>query len=86
MERERSLDADAERLLAHGEGLPRACALALDHDALEDLHTSALALDHLEMDTHGVAGLEPGAIGAQLALLEVLNDPVHKNGPQRDRG
>jgi hypothetical protein len=38
------------------------------------------------MDTHGVAGLEPGAIGAQLALFEVLNDPVHKNGPQRDRG
>jgi hypothetical protein len=30
---------------------------------------------------YGVAGLEPGAIAAQLALFEVLNDPVHNNGP-----
>ena len=81
MEREGSLDADAERLLAHREGLAGTCALALDHDSLEDLHAAPLALDHLEVDAHGVAGLEPGAIAAQLALFEVLNDPVHNNGP-----
>jgi hypothetical protein len=33
------------------------------------------------MDANGVARLEPGAIAAQLALFEILNDPVHKNGP-----
>jgi hypothetical protein len=33
------------------------------------------------VDAHGVARLEPGAIAAQLALFEVLNDAVHKNGP-----
>jgi hypothetical protein len=33
------------------------------------------------VDAHGVAGLEPGAIAAQLALFEVLNDPMHNNGP-----
>jgi len=81
VERERSLYADAERLLAHGEGLASTGALALDHDALEDLHAAALALDHLEVDAHGVARFEPGAIAAQLALFEVLNDPVHNNGP-----
>jgi len=85
VERERPLDADAERLLAHGERLPGAGALALDDDALEDLHPAALALDHLEVNAHGVTRLEPGAIAAQLALFQVLNDPVHKNGPQRGR-
>ena len=34
---ERALDADAERLLADGERLAGAVALALDDDALEDL-------------------------------------------------
>jgi hypothetical protein len=86
MERERPLDADTERLLAHREGLTGSGALALDHDTFEDLDAAALALDHLEVDAHGVARLEPGAIAAQLALLEVLDDPVHKNGPQRGRG
>jgi hypothetical protein len=38
------------------------------------------------MDTHGIPGLEPGAIAAQLALFEVLDRPMHKNGPQWGRG
>src|SRR5689334_23563959 len=37
VQRERPLDADAERLLADRERLARAGALALDDDALEDL-------------------------------------------------
>jgi hypothetical protein len=60
VQRERPLDADAEGLLAHGEGLARAVALALDHDALEDLRAAARALDHLEVDAQAVAGVELG--------------------------
>src|SRR5213075_2559062 len=56
--RERALHADAEGLLADGERLARAVALALDHDALEDLGPAARALDDLEVDLHPVAGLE----------------------------
>jgi hypothetical protein len=37
------------------------------------------------VNAHGVTRLEPRAIAAQLALFQVLNDPVHKNGPQRGR-
>ena len=70
VERKRSLDAHAERLLAHGERLAHAGALALDDDALEDLDAPARALDDLEMHAHGVACLEPGQVGPQLALLE----------------
>ena len=57
---ERALDADAEGLLADGEGLAHALALALDDDALEDLGAAARALDHLEVDADAVAGLEGG--------------------------
>ncbi len=70
MKRERSLDPDAERLLPDREGLPRARSLALDHDSLEDLDPLPLALDHLEMDPHGVARLELRDVGAQLCALE----------------
>jgi hypothetical protein len=68
--RERSLDTDAERLLADGEGLARAGALALDDDALEDLDATALSFDHLEVDAHGVARFELRQVGSQLSLLE----------------
>ena len=57
--RERPLDPDPERLLADRERLPRAAALAGDHDALEDLGPPAGALDHLEVDAHPVARREP---------------------------
>ena len=76
MERERPLDPDAERLLAHGEGLARAGSLPLEHDPLEDLHTPASALDDLKMDTHRVARLEARHV-AQLGALEVLDDVAH---------
>ncbi len=70
MERERPLDADSERLLAHGERLSGPRALALDDDALEDLDAAPLTLDDLEVDTHGVSGLERRQVGPQLPLLE----------------
>jgi hypothetical protein len=86
VERKRSLDPDAEGLLADGERLACSCALALDHDPLEHLDAAALSLDHLEVHANGVARLEPGAIAAQLALFEILDDSVHKNGPTRAGG
>jgi hypothetical protein len=33
------------------------------------------------VDADSVARLEPGAIAAQLPLLEVVDDTMHKNGP-----
>src|SRR5262249_60992509 len=75
--RERALDADAEPLLPHRERLARACALALDHDALEDLDAAPLALDHLEVDANRVPRLELRNAGAQLSAFEFLDDLAH---------
>ena len=81
VERERPLDPDAERLLADGERLAGARALALDDDALEDLDTAPRALDHLEMDANRVARLEPGHL-AQLGALDRFDDVAHKRVAQ----
>ena len=77
MHRERALDADAEGLLADGEGLARAAALALDHDALEDLGAPAGALDDLEVHAHAVARLEDGH-SPQLGTLDAVDDAGHR--------
>ena len=66
---ERALHADAERVLADREGLAHALALALDHDALEDLGAPAAALDDLEVDAYAVTGLE-GRDAAKLLTLK----------------
>src|SRR3954454_21026736 len=76
VQRERALHADAEGLLAHGEGLADALALALDDDALEDLGAAARALDDLEVDLEAVARLEAGD-AAQLRALEGVDDGAH---------
>ena len=73
---ERALHADAERLLADGEGLAQAGALALDHDALEHLGAAAVALDDLEVHPHAVTRLE-GGDAAQLGALDVVDDTAH---------
>ena len=77
MQRERPLDADAEGLLADGEGLPRARALALEDDSLEDLGAAAAALDHLEVDAHAIARVEGGKPLPQLAPLDAVDDAAH---------
>src|SRR5581483_217695 len=82
VERERPLDTDAERLLAHGERLAHAGALPLEHDPLEHLEAPPLALDHLEVDADGVSRLEPRD-GAQLGALEVLDDVAHRKVGRR---
>src|ERR1700677_2741676 len=75
--REHSLDTNAERLLADRESLARAMPLALDHDALEDLHTATGALDHLEMDLHAIARREVGN-AAQLRALDGFDNAAHE--------
>jgi hypothetical protein len=70
---ERALHADAERLLADGERLARAVALALDDDALEDLGPAAGALDDLEVHADAIARLEAGD-AAQLRAFELFDD------------
>ena len=50
-----------------------AAALALDHDALEDLGAAAGALHHLEVHAHAVAGLEDRD-AAQLSALDAVDD------------
>src|SRR5581483_447488 len=85
MQRERPLDADAERLLADGERLARAGALALDDDALEDLEARARAFDDPEVDADAVAGFEPGTALAQLALLDRLDGVHHERGAPTGR-
>jgi hypothetical protein len=84
VERERPLDADTERLLAHGERLSDAGALPLDDDAFEDLDAAALSLDHLEVDAHRVARFELRQVGPQLALFEKLDGIRH--GEEARRG
>ena len=73
VQRERPLDADAEGLLAHGEGLTRAGALATQDDALEDLGTFAGTLDHLEVDADAVAGVEGRQALPQLGALDAVD-------------
>ena len=86
MQRERALHADAEGLLADGERLAGAAALALDHDALEDLGPAARALDDLEVDAHAVARLE-GGHAAQLGALDAVDDAAHeRRGRDGSRG
>ena len=58
-------------------------ALALDHDALEDLDARARALDHLEVHADGVARLEPRQALAQLTLLDRLDGVMAKSVPRK---
>ena len=74
--REHALDADAERLLAHGERLAHAMSLTLDDDPLEHLHAAARALDHLKVDLDPIAGRELGD-AAQLRALDGVDDAAH---------
>src|SRR5436190_19399695 len=83
MERERALHPDAEGLLPDGESLASPGALALEDDALEDLDPGALALDHLEMDAHGVPRLELRDVRPHLGALDCLDDLAHRVGGRR---
>src|SRR4051794_36623226 len=82
IEREDALDALAIRDLADREALLQAAAVASDAHALIGLDAGALALDHLDVDDHGVAGLElrhflAARKAGNLFLLDGL-DKVHR--------
>src|SRR5215472_2158478 len=55
---ESALDALAVRDLAHRERGVEPAVAARDHDAFVRLHALAVALDHLHLHDHGIAGLE----------------------------
>src|SRR3981081_2836636 len=77
IEREHALDALAVGNLAYREALVDAAAGARDAHTLIGLHARALALDHLDVDDHGVARSEirdfltGGELG-DLLLLDLL--------------
>jgi len=77
VQRERPLDADAEGLLAHGEGLAHARPLALEDNALEDLGPLASSLDDLEVDANTVTGLEVGQPLPKLGALDAVDYGAH---------
>ncbi|CAD5299137.1 hypothetical protein BOS5A_230890 [Bosea sp. EC-HK365B] len=81
IQREDALDALAIGNLADGEALVQPAAIAGDADALIGLNAAALAFLDLDVDLHGVAGLEMrdflavGELG-DLFLVDLLDD-VH---------
>src|SRR6185437_11065065 len=81
VQREDTLDALTVRNLAHREVFVEALAGAADAYALIGLHAGALALDHLDVDDHGVAWAELGnaLAGGKLRhlLFFELFDHVH---------
>src|SRR5262249_12937489 len=85
IERKDALHALAVRNLAHREVFVEPGARAADADALVGLDAGALALDHLDVDEEGIAGLEVrnflagGKLG-NLLFLELL-DQIHGNSP-----
>src|SRR4051794_2634751 len=82
IDRKHALDALAIGNLAHGEILVQPGAGAPDADAFIGLDTGALALDHLDVDDEGVAGLEirdflAGGELFDLLFFELLNE-IHE--------
>src|SRR5436309_1394416 len=86
MQGERSLHANAKRLLADGERLARARPLSLEDDALEHLRAATRSLDDLEMNLHPVAGLEL-RYALELRALEGCDDVAHdkRSAPEHGR-
>ena len=76
MQGKRPFHPNAERLLAHGERLPHAVTLALDHHALEHLCPAPSPFDHLEVDAHPVTGAETRD-PAKLRALQIVDDRTH---------
>src|SRR6185436_1206045 len=71
VEREDALDALAEGDLSDGEGRARAAAMHADHHPLEHLDALLVPFAHLDVDLHGVPGLDRRAL-CQLPLLDSL--------------
>src|SRR5256885_12476700 len=76
---EHALDALAVRNLAHRERGVESAVAARDHDALVSLDTLTVALYHLDLHHHGVAGLEVRNLAGHALLLDFLDYPAHIN-------
>src|SRR5438874_205424 len=76
---EDALDALAVRDLAHRERGVESAVAARDHDALVSLDTLTVALYHLDLHHHGVAGLEVRNLAGHALLLDFLDYPAHIN-------
>src|SRR5579862_3531367 len=77
MHRKDSLDADAVRNLANGEGRAVGAAIYFDHDAFEGLDALLLAFDDLDVNANRVADAEFRQVLAQAPLFELLDNGVH---------
>src|SRR5687767_12319887 len=71
MQREDTLDALAERYLAHGERGAHAAAMHPDDDAFEHLDALFVAFAHLYVHFHGVSGLHLWPFGHLCFLYDV---------------
>lgn len=69
-----SLNTDAVAYAANGEGFADAAALHLYDDAFEILKSLAIAFNDLNVNTHCVADLELGEVGAKLLFFELSDD------------
>ena len=78
VKRKRSLDPDAERLLADRERLAGPVTLALDDDPFEHLGPPPRSLDHLEVDAKPVTGVER-RYSAELGALQAVDHGAHGN-------
>ena len=88
VQREGTLDADAEAHLAHGEGLLHAARVAGDDDACEHLDARARAFGDVHVHLDGVTGREDGDVaaeGCRVDGVEDLHDRHFLRPPQVDR-
>jgi hypothetical protein len=79
MAQEHALDADVERNFSHGKRAAGPGAMALEHDALENLDAVLFAFDDAIVDANGVANAEIREAGAELCRLDFGNfrDGIH---------
>ena len=70
MNGEGTLNTNAEGNLTDGEGLPNACTLAANDEALEDLDTVGLTFNDLNVNVQGVTGAEGGDVVTEGLLVE----------------
>ena len=85
VQREGALNAHGEANLADGEGLASTLAAHADDVALEDLLTSAVALDDAIVDLDVVANLDCGDVLANLLTLDGA-DVIHVHTSFFSRG
>ena len=72
VQREDSLDADAEANFSNGDALASSAMLAGDHDAFKNLKTFFVAFLNSDVDFDGITGLERRDVFPYLRLLNII--------------